>query len=520
MRRPSSGRRRRFRRPPARPRGLGAAKLPRGLRGPVRGGPDGSRSPARTSTGWPGRRADGARRGLPADPRARPPRAPRGRPRPSRPRAPRSGSGSASSGPASSAAGRAGWRARSGCSTREATTAPSAVMLLLPVVRRHLEARDYEAARPGRGRGRPHRRAVRGRDLVAFARNFEGQVLLRSERIPEGLALLDEAMVAVSSGELSPIVTGSIYCMVIRSCQDVYALGRAREWTEALQAWCDAQPGPVIFAGHCLVHRSEIHQWNGEWDAAREEARVAAERLLGGLNEREAAPAFYQQAELHRLRGEVAEAEEAYANASRLGREPQPGLALLRLAQGRVEAAASTMRRVVQAASNRLQQTRLLPAHVEVMLAAGDLDEARRACALLQDVAVELRHGGRRRDGRARPRRRASGGGRPPGRARAASTLLRDLAEARRALPRGKGARARRARLPPASATTTGAISRSTARERYSASSAPRRTSPRSTPRPASRRRPVRTASPPASSRCCGSWRRARPTRRSRRSCS
>jgi ATP/maltotriose-dependent transcriptional regulator MalT len=262
--------------------------------------------------------------------------------------------------------------------------------LLLPVIRRHVEARDYEAAvRTAAEAGRIGER-FSDRDLVAFARNFEGQVLLRAERIPEGLALLDEAMVAVSSGELSPIVTGIIYCMVIRSCQDVYALGRAREWTEALEAWCEAQPGPVVFAGHCLVHRSEIHQWNGEWDAAREEARAAAERLLTGLNEREAAPAFYQQAELHRLRGELAEAEEAYANASRLGREPQPGLALLRLAQGRAEAAASAMRRVVETASGRMQRTRLLPAHVEIMLAAGDLEEARRAAGLLQDLAKEL----------------------------------------------------------------------------------------------------------------------------------
>ena len=132
--------------------------------------------------------------------------------------------------------------------------------LLLPVVRRHLEARRLRggARRIAAEAGRIGERFA-DRDLVAFARNFEGQVLLRSERIPEGLALLDEAMVAVSSGELSPIVTGLIYCMVIRGCQDVYALGRAREWTEALQAWCDAQPGPVIFAGHCLVHRSEIH---------------------------------------------------------------------------------------------------------------------------------------------------------------------------------------------------------------------------------------------------------------------
>ena len=262
--------------------------------------------------------------------------------------------------------------------------------LLLPVVRRHVGERDFQAARAAAKQAGRIGERFGDADLVALARTFEGQVLLREERIPEGLVLLDEAMVAVSSGELSPTVTGLIYCMVIRSCQDVYAFGRAREWTEALKAWCDAQPGSVAFAGHCLVHRSEIHQWNGDWETASEEARVAADMLLGGLNERDAAPAFYQQAELHRLRGELAEAEEAYASASRWGWEPQPGLALLRLAQGRVEAAASAMRRVVHAASGRMQQTRLLPAHVEIMLAAGDLEEARRACAQLQDIAKEL----------------------------------------------------------------------------------------------------------------------------------
>ncbi|HJW15338.1 MAG TPA: helix-turn-helix transcriptional regulator, partial [Thermoanaerobaculia bacterium] len=242
--------------------------------------------------------------------------------------------------------------------------------LLLPVARQHLDAGEYEAARSAAAEAARIGERFGEADLVAFARNLQGQALLLEERTGEGLALLDEAMVAVSSGELSPLVTGIIYCSVIRSCQDVYALGRAREWTNALKAWCEAQPGDVTFSGTCLVHRSEILQLNGQWPDAIEEANRASERLLAGSNERAAAPAFYQQAEMHRLRGELAEAEAAYTSASRWGWEPQPGLALLRLAQGRVDAAASAMRRVIGATSNPTQRMRLLPAHVEIMLAA------------------------------------------------------------------------------------------------------------------------------------------------------
>jgi ATP/maltotriose-dependent transcriptional regulator MalT len=230
----------------------------------------------------------------------------------------------------------------------------------------------------------------RDSDLVALARNLQGHILLGQERFEDGLALLDEAMVAVSSGELSPLITAVIYCSVIRSCQNVYALDRAREWTHALQAWCEARPGAVTFSGHCLVYRSEILQLDGDWPKAIEEARQASQRLVGGSNEREAAPAFYQQGELHRLQGEFAEAEEAYENASRRGWEPQPGLALLRVAQGRVDAAASTMRRVLDSTADGIRRTRLLPAHVEIMLAAGDLEEARRASAELDALATRF----------------------------------------------------------------------------------------------------------------------------------
>ena len=144
-------------------------------------------------------------------------------------------------------------------------------------------------------------------------------------------------MVAVTAGELSSLVTGLMYCSVIQACQEVYAFGRAREWTAALAQWCEEQPEMVAFTGVCRVHRAEIMQLRGAWQDAIEEAQRARERSQG-VSQQTAAAALYQQAEVHRLRGEFAAAEEAYRSASQWGLEPQPGLALLRLAQGRTDA--------------------------------------------------------------------------------------------------------------------------------------------------------------------------------------
>lgn len=231
------------------------------------------------------------------------------------------------------------------------------------------------------------------RDLYALGRCFEGRALIRHGRVAEGLLLLDEAMVQVTREELSPMVAGVIYCAVIAACQQSYALDRAREWTAALSRWCDGQPQVVTFAGACLVHRSEILQLGGAWSEAVEEARKASLRLAHSRDS-EAGNARYQEAELYRLRGELEQAEQAYELASECGRDPQPGLALLRLAQGRVELAAAAMRRVLTETQSPLQRTRFLPAHVEILLAAGELGEARQAaeelCAIAADLELEI----------------------------------------------------------------------------------------------------------------------------------
>lgn len=222
-------------------------------------------------------------------------------------------------------------------------------------------------------------------DLIAFARCYLGRALVRQGRIEEGIASLDEAMLPAAEGKLSPIVTGLIYCNLIAACRQVYALDRSREWTDALSNWCGAQPQLVQFHGICMLHRAEILELNGAWQESIAEARRATRSLRNG-SEMEAGAA-YQEAEIHRLRGEFAAAENLYRAASRLGLEPQPGMALLRLAQGHAEQAAATIRRVLATTRSPLGRARLLPALVEIMIAAGAVDEAREACEELDAIA-------------------------------------------------------------------------------------------------------------------------------------
>jgi tetratricopeptide (TPR) repeat protein len=218
--------------------------------------------------------------------------------------------------------------------------------LLLPAAEQHLgrgrtgeaETTAAQAAAIGERFGNA--------DLIACARHLQGRALLRRGRLQDGLALLDEAMLPAIAGEVSPIMTGLIYCSVLDACRQVFALSRAREWTAAFAHWCERQPEMVAFTPACLVHRAEVPEFSGDWPHAMAEARRACER--------NSAAAFYRLAELHRLRGEFVAAEAAYRNAARLGREPQPGLALLRLAQGRTAAASAAIRRVLTAAAGTL----------------------------------------------------------------------------------------------------------------------------------------------------------------------
>jgi DNA-binding CsgD family transcriptional regulator len=258
--------------------------------------------------------------------------------------------------------------------------------LLLPVVEQRLESGDYEAAYAAAADAAAVGERCGDPDLIACARHQQGRIRLQQAQVEAGLALLDETMVTVTAEELSPLVTGLMYCSVIAACQQAYAFDRTCEWTAALTRWCEGQPDMVAFAGVCQVHRAEIMQLRGTWPEAIEEARRACARSQG-IDQRAAAAALYQQAEVHRLKGELAAAEEAYRGASQLGLEPQPGLALLRLVQGRSDAAATAIRRVASTTVNRLKRMGLLPAYIEIMLAAGDVEDARNACRELEDIA-------------------------------------------------------------------------------------------------------------------------------------
>jgi DNA-binding CsgD family transcriptional regulator len=214
-------------------------------------------------------------------------------------------------------------------------------------------------------------------DLTAAARHAQGRALIDHGDVVAGLKRLDETMLAVVADELSPIMTGLMYCSVIDTCRQVYALGRACEWTAAFARVCAQQPDMVAFTGTCHVHRSEILQLQGAWPDALAEACRACERAQRAERKPPGA-ALYQQAEIHRLRGEFAKAEDAYQSASDCGCEPQPGLALLRMAQGRIDAACAAIRRLTSASSDRLRRARFLPAYLEILLAIGDVAEARR----------------------------------------------------------------------------------------------------------------------------------------------
>ena len=242
--------------------------------------------------------------------------------------------------------------------------------------------------------------AARGRSMQNLGRRFgdpnlvalgvleEGRALLKQGRMDEGMALLDEAMTAAFSDELHPIWTGGIYCHMMDACHGLVDLRRAGEWIQATAAWCDRLPEAVMYRGICRVHRAQVLQVQGAWDEAEQEATRASNELLG-VFAAAVAEGHYEVGEVCRLRGDLSRAEEEYRRAHQLGRDPQPGLALLRLAEGRVKAAAASMRAALASENqDRLRRARLCAAQVEVALAAQDWKAAHAASDELAATAV------------------------------------------------------------------------------------------------------------------------------------
>ena len=230
------------------------------------------------------------------------------------------------------------------------------------------------------------------RSLEAMAMVFQGTTLVRSGQVSKGLALLDEATAAAVGGELDPLATGMVYCVTIHSCQTLGDCGRAAEWTTEANRWCD-RLDVSGFPGACRVHRAEIMRLQGNWDRAEEQAVQACDELGAYFNLITSA-GFHEIGEIRRRRGDFAQAEEAYRKASELGHPTgaQPGLALLRLAQGKVDSAAAAIRRALENDGlDPLTRAGLLPAQIEIALAAGELARARASAAQLEEIADHYR---------------------------------------------------------------------------------------------------------------------------------
>jgi DNA-binding CsgD family transcriptional regulator len=227
-------------------------------------------------------------------------------------------------------------------------------------------------------------------DLIALGLVTQGRMMIYSGRVPEGLVLLDEAMVEISAAEVSPIIAGMVYCAMIEACQELSDFSRAASWTTALTKWCDSQPGLVPFTGQCSLHRGQIMRLRGAYDDALAEYALAQRRYQAEGTPAPAGLALTEQGDVLRIRGRLDEAEPAYQKAAELGHEPQPGLALLWLARGRTMAAMSAINRLLAEAQGPVHRSWMLPAAVDVLVSAGLVDQARQHSDELAGIAASF----------------------------------------------------------------------------------------------------------------------------------
>ena len=228
------------------------------------------------------------------------------------------------------------------------------------------------------------------RELITVARIAEARMMIYLGEIVDGMALLDEAMVSIEARELTPFWTGDAYCMVIDACAELFDVSRCRTWTDSFVRWCDTQQDLVLYRGHCFLHRAEVLALQGAWPEALVEARCACDRLAAPVNPSALSGACMIEGDLLRLVGDIEGAETAYQRAHELGRDPQPGLALLRLLEGRNDVADAMIRRVLDETQDPMSRVRVLGAYVEIVLATGDLVAADAASDELRALAAEL----------------------------------------------------------------------------------------------------------------------------------
>ncbi|MFF1507172.1 LuxR C-terminal-related transcriptional regulator [Streptomyces sp. NPDC058326] len=260
--------------------------------------------------------------------------------------------------------------------------------LRIPMALRAVDGGDPEAARRSFVEITEIADRFDDADLRALGRLGQGQALVAQGRVTQGVAILDETMVAVTTGEVSPVTAGIVYCAVILVCRGVFDLRRVQEWTAALSRWCAEQPDLKPFRGECLVHRSEVMQLRGEWADAMDEALQACEHQSDLPGDPVMGMALYQRAELFRLRGEFSRAESCYREAIGCGHSAQPGLALFRLAQGRLDDAAAAIRRTVGETERAKERPSVLAGCVEIELAAGAVEDAQVAVDELDKIAA------------------------------------------------------------------------------------------------------------------------------------
>src|SRR5919204_5565147 len=253
---------------------------------------------------------------------------------------------------------------------------------------------DVEHALPELERAHDIARRAGDRDTQVLALVGKGRALVQTGDVEQGLAILDEASTSAVSGELRPFATGLVYCVTITSCQDVGDYGRAAEWTEAASRWCE-QADMNGFPGACRIHRAEIMRLRGDWPLAEKTALAACEEVQD-FDRFVTAGGYYEIGEIRRRRGDFAAADDAFRTANELGRSPQPGLALLQFAEGRVESAVAGINRALGEIQDPLARVRALPALVEIAIAAADLETAHAAAEELQQIVDSYKIGAHR----------------------------------------------------------------------------------------------------------------------------